>query len=271
VVRSGRVPAARRAVTFGSVRPAVRTLPRLHRRGSACLLALASGLVLSGCGGGGESSEEEPAATSSAAPSSAQEAHESELAAGLLPAEAFGEDATVVPLTEEQLRQGAGLTAQLKDVKITPPECLTAVQGTQPDVESFDDIAAQSATVGSTTTVEVLASGGATGASLDAMAQAVTRCPQAEISSPAFGTATITFESVPVDDLGDGSAALRFTTVVAQPDGSRVSVPALVGAVRDGERLVTLVSLSQSGAAPDPAAFTQLLQQAYEAQAEALD
>ena len=105
--------------------------------------------------------------------------------------------------------------------------------------------------------MEVLASGGPTSGSLDAIEQAVARCPRAEISSPT------------VADLGDGAAALRFTTEVAQLDGSRLSIPALVGVVLDGERLVTLASLSQN-IAPDAEAFAGLLQQAYEVQSEAL-
>ena len=53
-----------------------------------------------------------------------------------------------------------------------------------------------------------------------------------------------------------------------------VTVPVLAGAVEDGDRLVVLISLadpSGGGAAqPDPAAFTDLLQEAYQVQADAL-
>ena len=86
---------------------------------------------------------------------------------------------------------------------------------------------------------------------------------------------TVTFEQLPVPDLGDGAAALRFTTVVALPDGTQVSVPALLGAVEDGDRVVVLTSFAADPAAAgvplDVAAFTSLLEQAYETQADALD
>jgi hypothetical protein len=245
------------------------------------MVALVAGGSLAACSGGGSFADRESAASSpssssassssSSAGSSATSGAPSELAKGLLPAEAFGEQATVVPLTRDQLQQGAGLAPSVKDLKVSPPECATAVQGTQPDVTAFDDIAAQSATTGGAISIEVLLSGGPTSGSLDAMEQAVSRCPSVQISAPSIGTATITFRSVPVDELGDGAAALQFTTTVKQPDGNTLSVPALVGVVRDGDRVVTLLTLAQNGAPPDPAAFTGLLQQAYEVQAKALD
>jgi len=133
-----------------------------------------------------------------------------------------------------------------------------------------------SATVGTTVTVEMLVRGGPIEGSVDQLADAAERCPEAQISSPDIGEATVRFEDVPVADLGDGAAAVRYTTVVALPDGTSVSVPALLGAVEDGDRLIVLTSLAvdPNGAAvapPDAAAFTALLEQAYQKQADALD
>ncbi|WP_324273397.1 hypothetical protein [Blastococcus brunescens] len=154
------------------------------------------------------------------------------------------------------------------------------MEGTQAQFDDFEDVAAQSATTGSSTTVEVLVRGGPTGDTVDQLAAAAERCPQATITGPQFGQAQITFESLPVDDLGDGSALLSYTTVVTLPDGTQVTVPALIGAVQDADRLLILMNLETSalgagpapGAAPvDPAAFADPLAQAYEAQAEALD
>ena len=84
-------------------------------------------------------------------------------------------------------------------------------------------------------------------------------------------------------DLGDGAAALRYTTSATTPDGTHVTVPVLVGAVQDGDRLVVLISLADptggaaaggtatpTPAALDPVAFTDLLQEAYQVQADAL-
>jgi hypothetical protein len=245
-------------------------------RGARGLALAASVVVLAACGGG--DGDEEEAASSSAAPTSEAEEPQPDLASGLLPAEAFGPDATVVALTPEQLAQGAGLAASgTEGLQISPAECGAAVEGAQPQFDDFDDVAAQSATTGSATTVEVLVRGGPTADVVDQMTAAVQRCPQAQVTSPQFGEATITFEALPVDALGDGSALLRYTTVVNLPDGSQVSVPAVMGAVEDGDRLLILMNLETSGlvggagSAPvDPAAFAALLADAYETQAEAL-
>ncbi len=244
-------------------------------------VALVVACTLLGACGGGEPAEE-AAGSSEAASSSAAETEAPDLASGLLAAEAFGPDATVVAITPAQLQQGAGVAASgAEDLQITPAECAAAVQGTQPDFDDFGDVAAQSATTGSTTTVEVLVRGGPTKDTVDLLDAAVERCPQAQITSPQFGQATISFESLPVDDLGDGAAVLRYTTTVSLPDGTQATVPALIGAVQDHDRLLVLLDLetgdlagggAAAGAAPaDPAAFTELLEQAYEAQAEALD
>jgi hypothetical protein len=138
---------------------------------------------------------------------------------------------------------------------------------------------AQSATIGSAATVEVLVRGGPTKDAVAQLSGAAERCPQAQITSPEIGRATVTFEELPVDDLGDGAALLRYTTAVSLPDGTQATVPALIGAVQDSDRLLIMMSLDASGAIPgggaaapqDPAAFADLLEQAYEAQAEALD
>ena len=233
------------------------------------LVALTAGSVLlAGCGGGGGGDE---AAGSS---SSAAESSLPDLASGLLTAEAFPEDATVVAVSLEQLRAGGGLGALGKDVTITPEECAPAVQGTQPNLDAFDDVTGLSATSSAGLTVEILMRGGPTTGAVDLLAAAVERCPQAQITSPQIGTATVTFEPIPVPDLGDGAAALRFTTVVTAPDGTQATVPALVGAFEDGDRLGVLTALADprtpNAPAPDATAFATLLEQAYQVQADAL-
>lgn len=248
---------------------------RSPTRRTRAALALAASVALVGACGGDEATESAGSTSSSAA-----ETRAPDLASGLLPAEAFGPDAAVVAISPEQLEQGAGAAAGAEDVQITPEECATAVEGTLPQFDDFGDVAAQSATTESGTTVEVLVRGGPTKDAVDLLAEAAERCPQAQIASPRFGQATITFEPLPVEDLGDGAALLRYTTVVALPDGTQATVPALIGAVQDGDRLLMLMNLQTSGlaggaapgAAPvDPAAFAELLVQAFEAQAEALD
>ena len=239
---------------------------------------LAAGLlstaVVTGCGG--DDAEDEPRADPDAksAEADAKEEPEADLASGLLGADAFGPTAVVTALSPEQLEEGAALSGDLDDVQVTPPECDAAVQGTQPDLDDFDDVAAVSAAEETTVVVEMLVRGGPVEGAVAQLAEAAQRCPQAQVSSPETGDASVTFEELPVPDLGDGAAALRFTTVVTLPDGTQVSVPALLGAVEDGDRLVVLTSLAVDPAAAavplDAAAFTALLEQAYEAQAAAL-
>lgn len=252
---------------------------RLPSRPVRSALALTAVVALGTACGGGDEGGQEAGSTAAATSSSAEEAPPADLASGLLPADAFGADAAVVAISPDQLEQGAGLAAAgAEDTQITPEECGAAVEGTQPNFDDFDDVAAQSATNSSSTTVEMLVRGGPTKDTVGQLATAAERCPQAQLTSPQFGQATIAFEKLPVDDLGDGAALLRYTTVVTAPDGSSVTVPALIGAVEDGDRLLVMISLETAalgggaGAAPvDPAAFADLLAQAYEVQAAALD
>ena len=241
---------------------------------------LAAGVVSAGlltaCAGGGTADE---AAGSSASTSTAKAA-EPDLASGLLPAAAFGSAAAVVAMTPEQLQQGEGFAAAgKKGLTITPAGCAAAVVGTEPSFEKFDDVASESATIGSAVTVEVLVRGGATKDAVSQLAEAAARCPKATLTSPKIGSATIAFETLPLEKLGSGSALLRYTTDVTLPHGTHLTVPALIGMVQDGNRLLVLMNIdtgaAQPGAAPvappDPAAFAKLLGEAYQVQANALD
>jgi hypothetical protein len=235
---------------------------------------LACAAVLTGCGGGSDSDEGSDSGPKKAAASS-EPAKTPDLASGLLSDEAFGPDAVVAAVSPEDLEEGAGLAAQYgENVQITPESCVAAVEGTQPDLSDFEDVAAVSATVGTTATVQMLVRGGPIEGAVGDLDGVAERCPQAQISSPEFGTADVTFEDLPVSDMGDGAAAFRYTTVVSLPDGTQVSVPVLIGAVEDDDRLIILTTLSAdpSGAATlDHAAFTALLAEAYETQAAAFD
>ena len=165
-------------------------------RTARTLVAVTAGAVLlAGCGGGGGG--DEAAGSSTTTSSSAAESSPPDLAAGLLTAEAFPDDATVVAVSLEQLRAGAGLGAMGKDLTITPAECAPAVQGTQPNLDAFDDVSGLSATSSAGLTVEILMRGGPTTGAVDLLAAAVEQCPQAQITSPQIGTATVTFEPIP--------------------------------------------------------------------------
>ena len=249
---------------------------RAFRRSPA---ALAGGVcwvvLLTACGGEGETAGQEDAASPSASSSTSSSApaepteESSRLAAGLLPAEAFGEEATVIPLSREQLRQSAGLAADPADLDVTPPICAEVLSGTQPPVDDYEDAAAQGATVGATTTVEVLLEGKVTTRAVETFAQAVESCPEATVNSPELGEATLTFQNLDAPDVGDAAAVVRYTTTLTQ-GGQEVSVPALAGLVQDGDRLITLLTIATDGSSPDAVAFTSLLEQAFEVQAEEL-
>jgi hypothetical protein len=229
-------------------------------------------VLLTGCGAGDEPAAASGSSSTAPAPATASETEQapaSGLAEGLLPAEAFGAEATVVPVSREQLQQGAGLAADPASLDITPEGCAAAVEGTQPQIEDFEEVAAQSATVGGATTVEVLLQGEATAGAVEGLAGAAARCPEAVISSPELGEARVRFEDLEVPDLGDGAAAVRYTTTLTR-GGQEVSVPTLVGLVQDGDRAITLLTIATDGSQPDATAFASLLEQAFEVQAEAL-
>ena len=235
------------------------------------VLAALLGACSSGDDGSSEASSSSTASTSAAesTPSESGSAGSGDLVEGLLPAEAFGEAATAIPLSRDQLEQGAGLAADPASLTITPEACAAAVEGTQPRMEDYDEVAALSATVGGVTTVEVLLQGEATAGAVDVLAEAAAGCPEAQISSPELGEATVTFAPLEVPDLGDGAAAVRYTTTLTQ-GGQEVSVPTLIGLVQDGDRVITLLTIATDGSQPDAAAFASLLEKAFEVQAENL-
>jgi hypothetical protein len=242
---------------------------------AATLAATASAALLAGCaggGGGGTAAATSTSSSSSAAASSSGSVSGSKLTKGLLPADAFGTQATVIGLTLEQLKQntsalGAGSTAGLQ---VDPPSCAAAVQGTSPNYDQVKDLAAQSALSTGGATVEALMTGGPATGAAEKLGGAAAACPQATLTLPQSGQATITFTTVQIKDMGDDTAALQMTTSLTKPDGTRASVPALIGAVEDSDRLLLLITAGTNGAAPDQASFTSLLEKAYSTEHAAL-
>jgi hypothetical protein len=241
---------------------------------TAGLLGVAA---LAGCGSEVEGQASASTSSSSAGSSSASEstgalADVADLSAGLLPAEAFGAGAQVTPITADQIQQGQNQLGGLglQDVTINPESCAPAVKSVQPGLEDLEGLGAQTVTVGSAATVEILAVGNGIAEGVDQLASTVETCPQATITAPQIGTANVTFATLDVPDLGDGSAGLTMTLAVTGPDGQAVTIPVLLGMVRDGDRLVALTATDPTGAS-DPTAFAALLQQAYDHQADALD
>jgi hypothetical protein len=238
---------------------------------------LLGSLALAGCGAdaeGAASPSSSASSPSSAAGSSAGALDGVEdLSAGLLPAETFGPGAQVTPVTADQLEQQQsqlGGLGGLQDVTITPEACAPGVKSIQPGLDDVTGLGAQTATAGTITTVEILAAGEGIAAGVEDLASTVETCPQATITAPEIGTADVTFTALDVPALGDASAGITMTLALPGPDGQPITLPLLLGMVRDGDRLVSLTQIDAAGNA-DPAAFTALLQQAVEQQAATLD
>jgi len=196
-----------------------------------------------------------------------------DLSAGLLPAEAFGAGAQVTPITAAQIAQQQsqlGGLGGLSDLTITPDSCAPAVRSVQPGLDDLDGLGAQTVIAGSAATAEILAEGAGFADSVDQLAAAPQTCPQATITAPQIGDASVTFAALAVPALGDGAAGVTMTLALTGPDGQPVSVSLLLGMARDGDRLVSLTVTDPTGAT-DPAAFAALLQQAFERQADELD
>ena len=217
---------------------------------------MAGAALLAGCGGGASRSA---AASSSGAPTG------SPLSAGLLPADAFDPRATLLDLTLGQLRQAVAAAGPAGPAGgVEPPSCAVAVEGGGPDFTDVADLAAEGAAGPTGTTVEALLTGAPVQGAVDRVAGAVAACPQATVTTAGGTTVTITFRSLPLPPMGDDAAAMQVTTSTS--GSARTS--AVIGVVRDRDRLLLLTATGTDGAAPD---FTALLQKAFAVQARALD
>jgi hypothetical protein len=230
--------------------------------------------VVSGCAdsGGGEAAA--PAASSAAATSESADPTASEpmstndeLAAALLPAEAFGPDANVVTVDVRSLSTSAsgGLP---EGGSITPAECGQSVGATQLTPDDFGAIVAQSATSAAGVTVQVLAESEKIEGKASQFDELVAQCPQVTVNAPDGSTATVDFAALEVPDLGDSSDGIHLTIAVQGPDGTNLTIPSLLAVATDGQRLLFLQQTGASSAPLDGAAFTALLEQAFEAQRE---
>jgi hypothetical protein len=295
---------------------------RLRVRTAGAVLA-AGALLTAGCAGDGDplrpaaATDETPAPSSSAAPTSApssapsatpapelstaptpapsptpspapapppEAAGPGDLRDRLLPASAFGDDATVVALSLEQLgAAGAGWGGwgggwpgpwyggdddrrgdRGGDVTVEPAECRAAVDA----LPLFDGdavtLVAQAARTPQTQTVEVLAESPDVAALQLPVDQLAAGCSTVTATGPWGWTTTVEVRPLEVPQLGQQSGGVQFTVDAAGEE----SVNVLVGYVVDGSRgLLLAQSAAPDGAAPDPAAFTALLSEAAEAAA----
>lgn len=212
-----------------------------------------------------ESSAGSSAGSSSAAPSSSAAADElstaDELAAGLLPADAFGPEANVVTIDIRQVSTGAsgGLP---QGATVTPPECGQGLGATTVSPEDFGVVVAQSATAPDGITVEVLAESEQVGETAPRFDELVEQCPRVTVDAPDGSSVTVDFAAFEVPDLGDASDGLRFTTAVSAADGTQVTVPSLLAVATEGPRMVFLQRTGADSAPLDEAAFTDLFERA---------
>jgi hypothetical protein len=251
------------------------------------VVGAAAATLLTGCagsGGSGATASGSSPASSSASPS-ASGPQESPLAKGLLSPSAFGSSATVVSLTLQQFQQAtSGKLGTAGGVTVDPPRCAGALRSTQTDPSRVKDLVAEAATTrGSdrgTVTVEAIATGALVDGAVDELNSAVQSCPEVTVRSGQLGRATVKFSKIDVSKIAEKAAAVQFTTTVTPPGHDAVTVPAVIGAVQDGDRLVLLLdaaasngaasSSGTSAAPPDTAAFTSLLRKAYETERNAL-
>ncbi len=201
----------------------------------------------------------------------------------LLPAAAFGDDATVVALTLEQLGAagsgwggwgggwpgpwyGGGDRSSDRggEVTVEPAACQAAIDA----LPAFDadavTLAAQAARTPQTQTVQVLAESPDVAALQVPFDELVAACSTITSSGPWGWSTTVQVRPLDVPELGQQSGGVSVTVDATGED----SVGVLVGFVVDGSRgLLLAQSAAPDEAAPDPAAFTALLTEAAEAAA----
>lgn len=237
-------------------------------------LLLAAALLVAGCSAAGDPAPTAaPSSTtpSSTTPSSTAAGPTAEgLAAGLLPADAFDDDAVVLPLDAADVADDATAPAvDLDRATVEPEVCRAAIRAGKPAVDGVGGFAGQFASTGAPTVAQVLTAGGP-GTAVADLAAAPASCPRADLTSDVVQAATTTLEPLEVPALGDASAGLVSTTRILRDGAVDMTTTVLVAVVADGDRLLWLVG-SDVGAVPDRAAFTALLQQAFEHQAQQLD
>jgi hypothetical protein len=252
----------------------------LRRRSIAVLGAgLIAGTVLVGCASDRTSTA--PAAATGPVETSPAPATDtdSDLAAGLLPAEAFGEGADVDSLSLDHLDHWGDHWWWDDEGDVTPPECRTALEQAASQFSGVTDAAGQVARTEEVRTIEVLAVPDAPVDAVEQFTAVVGACDSVSFSERhdhADMTGQVSIDELP--GMPEGMAGVSVTFSGDYPGGSW-SATALAGVAQDGDRVLALVQTSHDhgdlespdGDPLDPAAFIALLEQAYDVQADALD
>jgi hypothetical protein len=247
----------------------------LRCRRSAVVLGagLVAGVVLTGCAARGTVTA--PAAATG-----------SDLVAGLLPAEAFGEGTEVhrFPMGDADLGHWDH-GWQDDDRNVTPAQCMTAMGQASSQFSGMQDAAGQVARTDGVRTFEMLA---VPATKVDVVKQvrtAVAACGSMTFTESHDGAdmkGTVSIQELP--GLPAHMVGVSMTFSGDYPGGSW-SETALAGVAQDGDRVLALMQSSHdghdedaddgsdaaAGTPLDPGAFTALLQKAYQTQADALD
>jgi hypothetical protein len=231
---------------------------RTSVRRSVCGAVLVAGAVaLSACGDQPTTAApvSEAAATSGAVPTT------DELDDALLPAAAFGADATVVGLSLEQLGDLPELAGLPEGTTVEPALCgaaLAMLPGAAGDRSAeLPTLVGQGAFTADVRTVEVLADGPAVDGLELPVDQLLAGCSTVTVTGADGAVTTVDLAALDLPDLGETTVGLQVTVTSAGR-----TLPALVGVVTEGSRAVLLAQLGDGGAAPDPAAFGALLAEA---------
>jgi hypothetical protein len=254
------------------------------RRNVVLGAGLLAGAVLTGCAGtptrtvtaaATQPLDAPAAATSTASPSASSapsSSSGSDLAAGLLPADAFGAGASVQTFTLADLDSWDDWDHGTAGV--VPPECASAIDQAMTQFDKPQDAAAQWARSDGVQSMEVLAVPAAPVDAVAVVQDVAQKCGSATFShddgdGDHHGNATVTVE--PLSGVPDGMAAYSLTFSGDWSGGTWTSTSYL-GVAQDGNRVLGLVQMSwhESDTAVDPASFTALLGQAYQVQHDAL-
>jgi hypothetical protein len=257
----------------------------LRRPAAGVAAALAAAGLLAGCTGGGTGAgggapagappgAAAPVASTAPSPAGSAGTAGEDLSRGLLPADAFGAGARVVPVTRAQLQQHlaavpGGLTGALAGVQVTPPECATTLHSVGAGLAGLTDLAGEGARTVDGVTAEALLTGAPVTSAVGTLQDLARSCAHVQVTSP-HGTASVTLTEVEVPALGDGGAAVQATAVLTPAGRAAKTVSGLLAAVRDGDRLLLLGTAAPGSTAPDHDAFTSLLQQAFDTESHAL-
>lgn len=181
----------------------------------------------------------------------------------LLPASAFGPEATVVGVSLDQLGTSLPVLGDLPDTEGTTidPALCGAAAGMLPGTpDELPTLVARAALTDDVRTLEVLADGPELEGLQLPVDQLLAACPLVTLTGADGAVTTVQLAELGVPELGTATAGLQVTVASAQG-----TLAALVGVVSEESRALLLVQAGAAGALPDPAAFTALLTEAADA------